>query len=213
MKQNLLAIGLVLALGTGTSFLISSLQDGKPAPTKTEAGPKVQVLDSLSSEQLDFPVAFVNIDSINAGYLRVADQNKALKSKENQAKSLAQQEQTLMGDAQKVENVARNGGFTQQEYEKQVMSLQKRGEYIARQQQKLQEDVMQMQMEMSDLVSSEIRDYLEANRERFGYRAVLLYGEGGNVLYADPELDITAELLSALNEEYQAQRPSPLQPK
>ncbi len=148
-------------------------------------------------------VAIVDIDTLASQYEYCKEGMSALKAKqtgyEKQLHAKGQALQNAMIDFQKK---AQSGAFTsQQQGEAAQAKLQK-------QQQQLQNFQMQIEGEMAKATQQYqqvLRDSLDNFLKEFnrdGRYKLILSRSGDNVLYADPAVDITKEVVAGLNKRY-----------
>ncbi len=70
-------------------------------------------------------------------------------------------------------------------------------------QQDLTNEISEKQNVMNRQVINAIMEYMKNNSSQYNYRYVLGASFGGNILYANDSLDITKNIITGLNEEYQ----------
>lgn len=162
------------------------------------------VITSLPKDLQGAKVLYVNIDSINNNYhaytelannansnlqgQMAAYQRKAQDLQDRYAKL---QEQVNMGtittDAAAAEEVAINAGL--EELKRMELNLQY-----------LESEAMQK----NDEISAQIAYYFEGYAEAKGIDYIMMYGTGMPIIYANDSLDVTYDVVKALNEEYDA---------
>jgi outer membrane protein len=69
----------------------------------------------------------------------------------------------------------------------------------------LMQNLANEEKELVDKMNKNIDDFIKRYAEKNGYKMVLGYKQGVTVWYADPKLDVTADVLKGLNEEYRNQ--------
>lgn len=148
-------------------------------------------------------VAYINIDSINTKYQYIIDNTKALNSQigaiENQIANLQAKGQQQLADFQQAQQA---GIRPEAELMKMAEEIklteqnmyQKQADYQA-----MEEKAAKYQASMIDNITAFIKKY---NNNKFDY--ILAYSSKSTVavLYANPELEITTEILNGLNLEY-----------
>ena len=79
----------------------------------------------------------------------------------------------------------------------------------------LEQEIMQVEQQLSAQVSSEelrltegyilkTNEFMQDIGHRLGYDYVMSYRIGGAMLYANPNLDITKDIIKLLNQEYES---------
>ncbi len=152
-------------------------------------------------------VAVVDIDSLATKCDYCKDGLKALESKQNSFRSqLNAKGQALQKAMADFQNKAQHGGFTsQQQVEKAQANLQK-------QQQGLQSFQAKIENEMAaatDAYQKKLREDLDAFIKEYnadGRYKMIVSKTGDNVLYADPSVDITNDVVDGLNKIYKSSK-------
>jgi len=144
-------------------------------------------------------IAYVNIDSLENHYELYEQRKKELEKKQQQSEALLNKK---IDAFQKDYAAAQQSATTMTESQLQSMQekLQKQQADIQQLQSSLQTD-FQNQLEQSnkqlkDSLDSFIKTY-NADK-RFTY--ILSYSDGGDILFAEPGLDITEDAIKGLNE-------------
>ncbi len=150
----------------------------------------------------DTKIAFVNIDTINEKYLYISDYVKTMKKRKE---TIEAQLQSMMNqfqqDYETFQQSVQAGIAPQAELEKQKRKLEQQ-----------QKDIQNKQLQMDNLAvelqekNEQLQKDIKAFMKRFNngkYDYILSYSDAlPNVLFANPQYDITNEVLQALNKEY-----------
>ena len=161
---------------------------------------------------------FLGRSLINAHYQYIKDIEAEMQAySESKQNSLKQQMTQLQNDAQKAQNDFQNyltGGsqltLTQQqakeaEFKNIEANIQQRAEQLSKLEQEYAAQVAERtaaeHQKMLDAVHAFIREYNAANQQ-FDIIYALSSSAGSPILYGNPALDITQEILDGLNEEY-----------
>lgn len=147
-------------------------------------------------------IVYVNSDSLLANYeyfkeISAALEAKAKKAQDDlQARSLAFQRE--VADYQ--QKAATMSATDRQSTEERLARKQ---DELARHQQNAGASFAQDEAEENEKLYTKITEYLKAHAQENGYKFVLTYSTANpTVLYADSSLEITKEVLKALNEAY-----------
>ena len=147
-------------------------------------------------------IVYVNSDSLLENYdyfkeVRTKLEDKAKKAQDDlQARSLAFQREI----ADYNQKAATMSAADRQSTEERLARKQ---DELARHQQNAGAALAQDEAAENEKLYSRITEYLKAHAEENGYKYVLTYSTANpSVLYADPSLEITKEVLKALNEAY-----------
>ncbi|MBQ5404094.1 MAG: OmpH family outer membrane protein [Bacteroidales bacterium] len=148
-------------------------------------------------------IAFVYIDSLVNGYDLYNDESTKFMAKQNQY------EQELQSKGKSLERRAME---LQSNYEKRLVTptrAQEIQQQLAAEQQKLMELRDRQSMELADdqaqimnRVGDSIKNYIKEFNQKKGYKMIISTQGSAPLLYADPSMDVTQEILKALNSRY-----------
>ncbi|MBQ5540031.1 MAG: OmpH family outer membrane protein [Bacteroidales bacterium] len=181
-----------LFFSTALAAFASCNQNGKPVNVSSSNGA------SVSNE-----IAFVYIDSLVNGYDLYNDEATKLMTKTNQY------EQELQSKGKSIE---RRFMELQSNFEKKLVTptrAQEIQQNLQLEQQKLLELREKQAMELSDdqaqimnRVGDSIKNYIKEYNKTKGFKMIMSTQGSSTLLYADPNMDVTQEILKALNERY-----------
>ena len=151
-------------------------------------------------------IVYVELDSLTENFLMTRDLMGELETKMNRYETeLGNRQRTFQANVNDLNNRANRGLETR-------ARLQEMGERLAQEEQNLMQlaeryrmEIAEEQMVMQRQILHAIMDYLEEYNREKGYKYILGNAFGSNILYADPSLDITAEVLEGLNAKYSAE--------
>ena len=196
MKRQLLYLTICVSL------LISC--KGPQSPVEPSEG---NFFDSPRAQSIgEGSIVYVELDSLTANYLMAHDLEAILEEKANKFQADFQNRQRrFQQQVTDLQNRAQRGLETQRR-------LNEMSEQLAQEEQTLMQffensrnELAEEQMVMQRQILQAIMDYLkEYNREK-GYKYILGNAFGSNILYADPSLNITAEVLDGINAKYRAE--------
>lgn len=148
-------------------------------------------------------VAIVDIDSLANQYDYCIEGQKALAAKQNGYRNqLNAKGQALQRAMIELQKKAQSGGFTSQAQAEQAQAS------LQRQQQALQQYQETIEREMNkatEAYQKTLRDSLNSFLRTYnadGRFKVILSKSGDNVLYVDPAVDITRDVVTGLNQRY-----------
>ena len=218
-SKNLTIINLILIIAVAILFYLQlSSSNGKAISKETST-----INDTLNHEVLneefssslndsistyDFSnlkVAFVNSDTVSTHYLFAKDVQKSLLKKQNSAKNQVknkyneyqrmvddyQQSAKIMGQSEAEEKAQRIGLL-----ENEIMQLE----------QSLNQKLSTEELQVTTKYVTQTNVYMQKIGKKLGYDYVLSYRLGGEMLYANPNLDITNEVIKLLNDEYKSNK-------
>ena len=158
---------------------------------------------NVQSDSAQFGIAYVKTDSLLTGYdyaVKMSEQlnDKAERSRTDFNEKARVFQQEMVEFQRKVQN---NGFLSMERAQKEQARLQQREQELQELNQKLSAELMQEQgrltTELADTVSKFLKEYGQGR-----YNLILSNNMGDNVLYAAEGVDITAEVVAALNERY-----------
>ncbi|HUM47893.1 MAG TPA: OmpH family outer membrane protein [Chitinophagales bacterium] len=195
MKSSLLiAWNVVLTVITAALLFI---QFGKSAPSATET---ITAQPATAGEAVatDTRIATINIDSMQNNYTLFVNKKKELEQKQKQMEStLERKGKELQADYAAAQQQAAT--MTQQQLGETEQRLQKKQADIQQLQSQLTGDLQnqleQFNKELKDSLDSFLKDYNASNK----YTVILSIVEGGQVLYAEPQYDITGDAITGMN--------------
>ncbi|MCF0188070.1 MAG: OmpH family outer membrane protein [Bacteroidaceae bacterium] len=150
-------------------------------------------------------IAYVEVDTLMTQYQFAKDFTIVLTKKgENIQTTLASKERELQQQAAAMQKKYESGGFAssaelqaaQQELATRQQNLQALGE-------RLSADFAQEQAKYNNALRDSIQSYIRVYNKDKKYDLILSRA-GDNLLYANPHLDITAEIVEGLNKNYKA---------
>jgi len=155
-----------------------------------------------------FPFAYINTDSLLLNYTFAKEVNEQLMSKEEASRAdFNEKANVFRQDAVEFQRKVENNGFLSME------RAQKEQQRLAQKEQELQQLNQQLSNELmveQDKLNRQLRDtlmnYLEEYSKENPYKVILSNTLGDNVLYAAPGVDITNEIVEALNARHAASK-------
>ena len=208
MKQvAVVVLGLLLALSVA-----SCKNEGKEGATSTSDSLGVASTEIASQEgttsHVVFPtdgirIAWVNMDSLLKGYDYYFAMQREMEALTAQAeKELTSKGQQLQKRDEKLRNDVEKGLVTRSEAQQQAQELaQDQTRYLQLQESKRQQLAEEEQVRLRR-VQDAIDTYNRKYNQEYGYHYILSVG----LLYADPALSITKDVLQGLNADYAAQQ-------
>ncbi|GHV35995.1 hypothetical protein FACS1894178_6650 [Bacteroidia bacterium] len=154
----------------------------------------------------DLKFAVINTDTILAHFDMVVDkQSEIEKTNTKLSKDLESQQARLKAD---YENYLKVGAtLTLSEQQKKEASIQQRGQQLGQLEQQYTQQLATLSAQSQIDITNAIYDFVEKyNKEHQNFDLILTHSRlsGGATLYANPALDITKEVLEALNADYAA---------
>jgi outer membrane protein len=208
MKNVLYGIIAVLAVCVGILFYqVNSLKSGNGSDVENKDGgkkePKKPVIINSATDPLpNAKIAYINIDTLNEKYLFISDYVKVLKNKRI---ALETQMQTMSAkfqeDYEAAQQSAQAGLLPPAEMENKKRDLERQQKELENKQIQMDKLAVEMQ-EKNDQLQKDVKNFLMENYDG-KYDFIMAYTVAvPTILLANPKLEITYQVLDALNTEY-----------
>jgi outer membrane protein len=183
---------LALLIAAGVSACNKNKTDSKPATTTTTTG----------SENAKQEIVYINQDSIVAKYDYIKDMDKRLGDKGKAAQSdLTGKKQAFQREVAEYQKSA--NGLSADQRAATEQRLQRKGQELQGYEQNASAQFQNEQMGETTKLYTKISDFAKEYAKEKGYKMILTYQKGNTtVLYGDPSLDVTNEVIKRLNEAY-----------
>ena len=210
-KKGLLIINGVLAVAIIILFVLqfsdspnSNVSDIAVVEEKEETASLVNK-HLTDTNRIGLKIGYVNSDTVTANYLFSKQLNADLMAKQSSAENkLRKEAEKLQADAEKFQQGAPIMG--REELERTQAELMQR-----------QEELQMMEYELSQKLQDKgykanydyimaTDKYLQKIGKELGYDYIFGYRTGDLVMYANPDFDITKQVIELLNNEYRADK-------
>jgi outer membrane protein len=147
-------------------------------------------------------IATVNIDSLSANFDMLDVAKKEIEATNTKLENDLQRQMTAF--RADYDNYLKVGAtMTLSEQKKKEAQLEQRQQNLVSLQQRYSEQAAQVQIQKMQEVQEYIFSFIaKYNNEHDQYNIILPKSMTGGVLYADPSMDITGEIINAINEDY-----------
>ena len=182
----------------------SNVADTSAVAEQVDDAPIVST-NSADSNRVGLRIGYVNSDTVTANYLFSKQLNADLMAKQSSAENkLRKEAEKLQADAEKFQQAAPIMG--REELERTQSELMQR-----------QEELQMMEYELSQKLQDKgykanydyimaTDKYLQKIGKDLGYDYIFGYRTGDLVMYANPDFDITKQVIELLNNEYRADK-------
>jgi len=167
------------------------------------SSPKMDETPVAAEKQTGLKIAYVEIDSLMTQYKFAKDFTAVLEKKSNNARNtLTQKGNQLQSAANNFQQKLENNGFTSREQAANAQAA------LQRQQQNLQELQSRLGGELDDMTAkynNALRDSLNnflADYNKDKNYDLILSKAGDNILKANPQYNITKDVINGLNKRY-----------
>ena len=147
-----------------------------------------------------------NVDSFLLNYEYAKKLNETLlKKQEKSRKELVSAQQKLQAELEVFQQKYQAGGFLSKEsFEQEQNRLFKKDQELQTLEQRLAQDLITEQQKMNMRLRDSINSFFEFFNADKRYKLILSNTDADNILYAEPMLNITSEVVFVMNQRYRA---------
>ncbi|WP_370589823.1 OmpH family outer membrane protein [Rufibacter sp. LB8] len=172
--------------------------------TTVTTAPEPAVTDTVAMPAARPEIVYINSDSLLTKYQLFKDVKARLEGKGKRLETdLRTKADAFRKEVAQYQQTGAN--MTQEQRATTERALAQKEQQIAAQQQNAGNQLAQDENTEMKKIYEKVEAYLKRESKNKGYKMVLTYSRGNSaILYSDPSLDITAEVLKGLNEEYRS---------
>lgn len=199
MKNLSIVLNVVLAIAVAVLYVLHF----------TGTSDSAEVAEATESQSpSDLSIAYVNSDSLLSNYDYFKELEKKFMDKteklnveyQNRAEGLQREISNFQSTA---------GNMTISQARAVEEDLRKKQQNLMMYQEQLGQQLRQEEAVMNTDLYDKVSDYLQDYGKNKNLQIVLTYTKGSGVLYANEGLDITQEVMTGLNEAYNAEKEAP----
>lgn len=167
-------------------------------------GPQVKLNSSMKdvAGAAGSRIAFVNTDSFFEHYKKFKALEKDVEATQKSAEANVQMKmKALQADYAKLMQQAQSGQITPQQAQAKEKEIMARKQAMDNESQNLMKTISDKSTKATKELYATMKSYFEKNRAKYSCDVVLGYQSNGNVLYFDPSMDITNEVVKDLNDQ------------
>lgn len=187
-------------MGVAAVAMAASCSDKQATPAAAPVAADAQA----ASAQRSLNIRYINADSLMNGYVlakQIAEESQRMMLRyQNQEQQKQQELQNLANTIQQKQQ--NNTYLSQASYEADMQNFQNKqneaARHLSNQQNQIQTTMAAAQQRLNDSIQNCSRDFAIAN----GFDAILMSEAG---VYFNPDLDVTAALIEALNSRFGAE--------
>jgi outer membrane protein len=190
MKNASIILSSIALIGVIALFAIQfSGKDSKPAKSAAHT-------TTSSSGR----IAYVNIDSLEANYNYLKTKREEFQRKQESMRAeLQQSERQMQNDLVAYQRKAQAGTLTQAEGEAAEKRLMQMQQSLKTREASLTEQLLKEQEDFNVDLHKRLDSYLADYNKDKGFDYILSYSRSGSIMYANPALDITADVIDGMN--------------
>jgi outer membrane protein len=152
-------------------------------------------------------IVYVNIDSVIFNFKMFADRKNELLSKQKNAEAELNSKGTQYQNGVKdYQDKVNKGLVTRATAADMEQGLLQQQQELVNLRDKLQSNLVEEEQVMNRQILDYITKFIENNKTQYNYQFILGKSFGGPVLYSNSSLEITQQLLTALNKKYQTEK-------
>jgi outer membrane protein len=152
-------------------------------------------------------IAYVNIDTVIINFDMANDRKNDLMAKQKSAEAeLNSKGVAYQKGVSDYQDKVNKGLVTRSAAQQIEQALLQQQQELVNLRDKLQQDLMEEQNVMNRQVIDYITRFLAENKSDYNYQYILGKSFGSLVLYSDEGLDITKQVLAALNKKYKSEK-------
>lgn len=197
MKKTSLILNIVLIVAVAALYVLHFTGNTNSKPAKGDAS-------EIAASPLG-GIVYLDIDSVLNNYDMYADISAELEAKlKTKDAELKSKQRTFERSVTDFQNKISKGLVTRTEAAEIEQNLQVEQQSLMQLQQQMQYELAEEEQVSQRRVLNSIMEYLKTLENESDYQFVLGNSFGGNILYANSDLNITKAVTAGLNEEYQA---------
>lgn len=152
-------------------------------------------------------VAYIQVDSLMADYLLAEELRNAFQAKANKAdRELNAKYQKLEKDMMEAQEKVEKGLVTRATAEQMQQKLMAQQQELMNTRDRMMNELAEEEQVMNNRIYYAIMDYLSEYNADYKYSMIISTAASGPVLHAEPSMNITKDVLAALNERYNAEK-------
>lgn len=196
MKNLSIILNAILFVAVAVLFYLV-LSDGS-IKTSEETG------KTKKEEVQEYPIAYVNMDSLLMEYEYAQKLNEELLRKEESSRAdFNEQARVFQEDMREFQRKVQNNGFLSLERaQKEERRLREKEQELQELNQQMSSELRRRQNEINEELKDTIASFLKEYTEVHHYKLVISNTMGDNVLYANKALNITDRVIDELNKRY-----------
>ena len=196
MKNISIVLNAILFVAVAALFFIV-LSNG--SESDDGAGP-----ESQQEKVQDYPIAYINTDSLLMNYEYAQDLNERLLRKEESSRAdFNERAKVFQDDMRSFQRKVQNNAFLSLERaQKEEKRLREKEQELKELNNQLSNDLMKQQNQMNQELRDTITTFLKEYTKHRHFKLVLSNTMGDNILFAHEALNITNEVAEILNKRY-----------
>jgi outer membrane protein len=203
MRKVNLIINIVLAIAVVVLFVLQFTPLGEQQQSDQSKEKQEQAEEGIAIKG-DLRVAYVNIDSLLAGYQMYQDKRDEFVEEQTSSQAeLQSRSQELKQKFQDLREKLNKGMITRAKAQMMQKDLGQKEQQLYQLRSQMSSELAEKEQVIYRQVLNSVMDYLEDYADNHNYHYILSYSFGGPILYKKEKLNVTPEVLKGLNKAYQ----------
>lgn len=172
---------------------------GEKKTTKGNDEPKV-----VEARENTLKIGYYVVDSLNENYQLVKDVSDEIETKIKKMSSGFEAEvMSFEKWATDMEKKMKDGLLLSSEEKKFMEQFQRRQMELGQKEQKLSMQIQEMQSDNLLKATNRVNDFVKRYAQENGFDMIFQYQIGGQIVYINEAFDVTSDIISGLNKEYE----------
>ena len=203
LVASLVVSNVVLLIAVIVLFVLHFSKSGNSEISSSKQSVKV-----VNSAESQFPVAYIQVDSLLANYIFAKQANESLLRKSETSRSQLQRKmQEWQKEAADFQQKAQTNAFLSRERaESEQNNLLKNRQDLQLLDQRLTKELLQEQEKLNEQLKDTINTFLKEYNKDHNYKIILANTVNDNILYSEEECDITKDVVDKLNARYKSNK-------
>ncbi|HKL38595.1 MAG TPA: OmpH family outer membrane protein [Bacteroidales bacterium] len=204
MRKVNLIINIVLIIAVALLFVFQFTSAGEGMTQKDDKkGSAQKAADSISIKG-NLRVAYVNIDTLLAGYQMYQDKRDDFVEQQTSSQAeLQSRSQELQQRVQDLREKLSKGMITRAKAQMLQKDLGEKEQQLYQLRDQMSSELAEKEQVIYRQVLNSVMEYLEEYADNNDFHYILSYSFGGPILYTNNKLNVTSEVMEGLNEQYQ----------
>lgn len=182
------------------STLLFAFACGEKKSSKSNEEPKV-----VEAKENTLKIGYYIVDSLNENYQLIKDVSAEIENKVKKMSSGFEAEvKSFEKWAADMEKKMKDGLLLSSEEKKFMEQFQRRQVELGQKEQKLSMQIQEMQSDNLLKATNRVNDFVKRYAQENGFHIIFQYQIGGQIVYINEAFDVTSEIISGLNKEYEA---------
>lgn len=156
------------------------------------------------SENGGMNIAFLNTDSVFGNYKLVEElKDELIVKKEKMESEVMSKQQTFQTKLTNFQSNVQNNRITFEQSQDAERKLMKERDEIVALGERYSNDIMALEYQMQLQITDSVINFAKRYNKKYNADYILGYTKGGGILVANEKYDITTDIITGLNEEYE----------